>query len=72
MQTNKWPLLDKDGVVVGTFGISRDITETKRAEAELETVPSSSEELVDNRTKALSVVKEAAEAANRAKHISPT
>lgn len=67
VQTNKWPLVDKDGAVVGIFGISRDITETKRTEAELEKYRHHLEELVDNRTMALSVAKEAAEAANRAK-----
>ena len=67
VQTNKWPLVDKDGAVVGIFGISRDITETKRTEAELEQYRHHLEELVDNRTMALSVAKEAAEAANRAK-----
>jgi PAS domain S-box-containing protein len=67
VQTNKWPLVDKDGAVVGIFGISRDITETKRTEAELEKYRHHLEELVNNRTMALSVAKEAAEAANRAK-----
>ncbi len=33
---SKQPLRDKDGQIVGTFGISRDITERKRAEAERE------------------------------------
>lgn len=32
VSTNKWPLFDSDGTVVGLFGISRDITETKKAE----------------------------------------
>ncbi len=32
VQTNKWPLFDEVGQVVGIFGISRDITEMKRAE----------------------------------------
>ena len=34
VETNKWPLFDDDKTVVGIFGISRDITERKRAEAE--------------------------------------
>jgi diguanylate cyclase (GGDEF)-like protein/PAS domain S-box-containing protein len=35
VSTSKVPLLDGDGRVVGTFGISLDITERKRAEAAL-------------------------------------
>jgi PAS domain S-box-containing protein len=34
--TTKMPLRDKSGVIVGTFGLSRDITELKRAEAAIE------------------------------------
>jgi PAS domain S-box-containing protein len=33
--TNKIPLRDKDGRIIGTFGISKDITVSKQAEAEL-------------------------------------
>lgn len=32
VSTSKFPLLDSDGQVIGTFGISRDITAEKRAE----------------------------------------
>jgi len=32
VSTNKWPLRDQAGKVVGLFGISRDITERKKAE----------------------------------------
>jgi PAS domain S-box-containing protein len=35
VSTTKMPLRDKEGRIVGTFGISRDITERKRFEAEL-------------------------------------
>jgi PAS domain S-box-containing protein len=35
VSTNKWPLLDREGKVEGLFGISRDITERKLADAEL-------------------------------------
>jgi diguanylate cyclase (GGDEF)-like protein/PAS domain S-box-containing protein len=32
VETNKWPLLDKDGQVVGLFGVSRDVTARRQAE----------------------------------------
>ena len=32
VSTTKWPIFDSKGNVVGTFGISRDITEKKEAE----------------------------------------
>jgi len=35
VSTSKMPLRDKDGAIVGTFGISREITERKRAEIAL-------------------------------------
>ncbi|BBE50593.1 putative diguanylate cyclase YegE [Ferriphaselus amnicola] len=31
VSTNKWPLFDAEGNVIGLFGISRDITESKQA-----------------------------------------
>ncbi len=34
--TNKWPLLDGEGRVVGLFGMSRDITELKAAQEQLQ------------------------------------
>jgi PAS domain S-box-containing protein len=36
VNTNKWPVFDDNRRVVGIFGISRDITELKRTEIELE------------------------------------
>jgi len=36
VSTTKMPLRDKDGRIIGTFGISRDITGRKRAEQELQ------------------------------------
>jgi PAS domain S-box-containing protein len=36
VSTTKMPLLDQAGQIIGTFGISRDITERKRAEASLQ------------------------------------
>ncbi|MDM8554273.1 response regulator [Desulfococcaceae bacterium HSG7] len=35
VNTNKWPMLDHEGKVVGLFGISRDITESKQTEEAL-------------------------------------
>ena len=35
VSTSKMPLYHKSGVIMGTFGISRDITEQKRAETEI-------------------------------------
>lgn len=69
VQTNKWPLRDDQGRVVGIFGISRDITDLRRVESELERHRYHLESLVAERTGALVVAKEAAEAANRAKAI---
>jgi PAS domain S-box-containing protein len=36
--TAKWPLRNQKGKIIGTFGISKDITALKRAEAKLEQV----------------------------------
>jgi PAS domain S-box-containing protein len=36
VSTTKMPLLDQEGQIIGTFGISRDITERKRAEVALQ------------------------------------
>ena len=35
VSTTKMPLVDVNGKIIGTFGLSRDITEHKRAEAQL-------------------------------------
>ena len=51
--TTKLPLLDEQGNVVGTMGISRDITERKRVEQELQVYRHHLEELVANRTSEL-------------------
>ena len=42
--TNKLPLRDDTGAIIGTFGLSKDVTESKRLEAELE---KSQRDLVD-------------------------
>ena len=36
VQTNKWPLYDAHGGVSGIFGISRDVTESRRAQARIQ------------------------------------
>ncbi len=55
------------GEIVGTLSAGEDITEFRRAEAELDRYRNHLEALVEERTAALSVAKEAAEAASRAK-----
>jgi two-component system, cell cycle sensor histidine kinase and response regulator CckA len=35
VSTTKMPMRDKDGKIIGTFGVSRDITQAKQAEASL-------------------------------------
>jgi PAS domain S-box-containing protein len=61
------PEYDSAGKIIGYHGITRDITERKNAEAELKRHRDHLEELVAQRTTALSIAKEAAEAASRAK-----
>ena len=56
-----------DGKVIGSVGFARDITERRLADAELERHRHQLAGLVEERTAALSIAKEAAEAANRAK-----
>jgi PAS domain S-box-containing protein len=56
-----------DGSIAGAIAVSRDITELKRNEAELERHRHHLEKLVEDRTLALSIAKETAEAATRAK-----
>ncbi len=48
--TTKLPLVDRKGNVIGTMGISRDITERKRVERELQEYRVRLEELVAERT----------------------
>jgi PAS domain S-box-containing protein len=58
---------DSEDRIVGAVSVGRDITELKRNEAELERHRHHLEGLVEERTLALSLAKEAAEAATRAK-----
>jgi PAS domain S-box-containing protein len=58
---------EADGRISGAIAVTRDITERKRNEAELERHRHHLEKLVDERTLALLAAKEAAEAATRAK-----
>jgi two-component system, sensor histidine kinase and response regulator len=46
--TAKFPLTDKNGNIIGTFGISRDITQTKKAEEQLATERKLLRSLIDN------------------------
>ena len=61
------PERDSDGKIIGYHGITREVTQRKNVEAELERHRDHLEELVEQRTTALSIAKEAAEAASRAK-----
>jgi PAS domain S-box-containing protein len=48
--TNKWPLLDETGQVIGIFGISRDITERIEADNRLADYRDQLEAMVEQRT----------------------
>ena len=67
LEVHKAPFKNEKGEVIGTVGSARNITERKRIEAELEHHRQHLETLVEERTLALSIAKEAAESANRAK-----
>jgi PAS domain S-box-containing protein len=63
------PIVDDGGNVIGASKIARDITGDKQIEAELAQYRNHLENMVEERTAALSIAKEAAEAANRAKTV---
>ena len=67
VSTSKAPLRDERGNIVGTIGISKDITAHKLAEIELEQHRNHLEFVVHLRTNELAQALDAAEAANRAK-----
>ncbi|MCX7165765.1 MAG: PAS domain-containing protein [Rhodocyclales bacterium] len=67
LRTSKVPLRNSKNEIIGVLGMYEDITEHKRAAAELEQYRHHLEALVQERTAALSIAKEAAETANRAK-----
>ena len=69
VSTSKWPLFDADGRVIGLFGISRNVTEQKLVEQELEQHRFNLEGLVAVRTTELAAARDAAEAASRAKSV---
>ena len=58
VMTTKLPWKDSDGNIIGLFGISREITERKRAEKELRKHRAHLEELVQERTAELRVSNE--------------
>lgn len=67
-ESNASPIIDDNGEVVGFQGVDRDVTDRLRIEAELQRYREHLEELVHARTADLSLAKEAAEAASRAKN----
>uniref|UniRef100_Q47J04 Virulence sensor protein BvgS n=1 Tax=Dechloromonas aromatica (strain RCB) TaxID=159087 RepID=Q47J04_DECAR len=63
----KAPFVDGSGQVIGTVGSARDITERKQVERELAKYRENLEGVVRERTRELTVAKDLAETANRAK-----
>ena len=67
LESNASPLFDDAGELIGFTGVDRDVTDRLLAENELKRHRDHLEELVATRTADLSLAKELAEAANRAK-----
>ncbi len=67
LHTMKIPILDMRGEPLFLLGISRDITEQKRADEELRRHREHLEDMIQERTAELVVAKEQADAANQAK-----
>lgn len=65
--STKGPLHDGTGQVIGTFGVSRDVTERMLIENELKRHRKNLEDLVEERTRDLMQAKATAESANSAK-----
>jgi PAS domain S-box-containing protein len=58
VETNKWPLFNDAGKVVGLFGISRDITEHKRMEDELRAAAEQFRGLVEQSIAGIYIIQE--------------
>jgi PAS domain S-box-containing protein len=69
LETTKVPMIASDGNLVGVLGIGHDITEHRNIQHELMLHRDHLEEVVGARTAELSLAKNAAEAANRAKSV---
>ncbi|MEN8446504.1 MAG: ATP-binding protein [Cyanobacteria bacterium J06555_13] len=67
LETNKIPMHDDEGRVIGLLGSYQDITERKRAELALSQLNEELEQRVEHRTVQLSEAKVAADSANQAK-----
>jgi PAS domain S-box-containing protein len=67
LETNKMPLHDAQGVVIGILGTFQDITERKQSELVLQHLNQELEKRVEARTAELQQAKEIADSANQAK-----